>query len=136
MRSFCSLPVFLSLTILLSLYVVKISKQQLSMILNGKLKKRRLLTLFAFVLISTSVHSQTQKDVKEQNKDSLCLDSLKSYSDTTSLRTNHSNQLLLLRKAKSNNRLSKGFNLPKYNPYKKKFSDLQILKTIGSHISK
>lgn len=136
MRSFCSLPVFLSLTILLSLYVVKISKQQLSMILNGKLKKSRLLTLFAFVLISTSVYSQTQKDVKEQNKDSLCLDSLKSYSDTTSLRTNHSNQLLLLRKAKSNNRLSKGFNLPKYNPYKKKFSDLQILKTIGSHIKK
>lgn len=130
------MPVFLSLTILLSLYVVKISKQQLSMILNGKLKKSRLLTLFAFVLISTSVYSQTQKDVKEQNKDSLCLDSLKSYSDTTSLRTNHSNQLLLLRKAKSNNRLSKGFNLPKYNPYKKKFSDLQILKTIGSHIKK
>lgn len=106
------------------------------MILNMNLIKSKLLTLFAFVLISTSVHSQTQKKVKEQKTDSLYLDSLKSYSDTTSLKPDQYNQLLPLGKAKNNKRLSKDFKLPKFDPYKKKFSDLQIFRTIGSHISK
>lgn len=100
------------------------------------IKNSKLLTLFAFVLISTSVHSQTQQEVKEHKKDSVCLDTMKNCSDTINLRSNRFNQLLPLNKAKNNKRLSKDFKLPKFNPYKKKFSELQILRDVGSHISR
>lgn len=101
---------------------------------NLNIRTSRVIALFVFfVLISTSVYSQTQTEVKKQPTDSLCLDSLKSCSDTINLRPN---RILFLprSKAKSNKEISKDFNLPKVDPYKKKFLDLQILRDIGSHI--
>lgn len=107
------------------------------MMFNLNLITSRVIALFVFVvLISTSVYSQTQIEIKEQKKDSLCQDSLKSYSDTIGLRQNHLYQSLPQSKEKSSKRLSKDFNIPKTTPHKKKFLDLQILRTIGSHISR
>lgn len=81
-------------------------------------------------------YSQPQVKEKEQKNDSLCLDSLKSYPDTISLTQNHLYQLSAPTKAKSSKSISKDFNFPKIDPYKKKFTDLQILNDIRYHLSR
>lgn len=131
MRSLCSLSLFLSIAIRCPSLI-----QQLGMIFYLNLRISRLLTILVFVLVSMSAYSQPQVKEKEQKNDSLCPDSLKIYPDTISLTQNHLYQLSAQTKAKSSKSISKDFNFPKIDPYKKKFTDLQILNDIRRHLSR
>lgn len=88
--------------------------------------------------MSCFAFSQTHTDRKDNNQDSLCLDSLKSCSDTIRFELHPVARRLSVSKSYKYNVTKKTttFNLPKVDPYKKKFSDLQIFNAIRPHISR
>ena len=71
------------------------------------LKKK--IGLFVLLLTSSFAYAQNCQDCKEAKMDSLCHDRSKCKVD---------------------------IKYPKIDPYKKKFADLQIINTIGSHIKR
>lgn len=107
--------------------------------MKSKLSKTRYAALLAFVLMSVPTFSQTHNTGRnEGNRDLLCQDSLKNCPDTIGL-DSHS----VIRRIPMTGTYKKGvtknpnnIKSPKIDPYKKKFSDLQIFNAIRPHISK
>lgn len=97
--------------------------------------RNRLLALSFIVLVSVPAFSQTQ-NLKGNIKDSLYQDSIKSCPDTVRCKLNSPFYYLPTSGIHKSKRHSQNFNLPKIDPYRRKFADLQILRTIGSHISR
>lgn len=106
--------------------------------LISNLKITRSIALLTFVLMSCFAYSQTYTDKKENNQDSLCLDSLKSCPYTISFELHPAVRSLSVTNTHQYNvtKNPNSFNLPKVDPYKKKFLELQIFKAIRPHISR
>ena len=95
------------------------------------LKKK--IGLFVLLLTSSFAYAQNCQDCKEAKMDSLCHDRSKCKVDITQTESYLWYQRKSLVSKEPTPALLK---YPKIDPYKKKFADLQIINTIGSHIKR
>ena len=100
------------------------------------LKKK--IGLFVLLLMSSFAYAQNCQDCKEAKMDSLCHDRSKCKVDITQTESYHWYQRKSpVSKEPTPAKVSPDLlKYPKIDPYKKKFADLQIINTIGSHIKR
>lgn len=112
------------------------------LIFNLNIKHVKYIIILALFPIAGFVYAQNPKIIinTEASKDSLNQTYNRINSDTTSirLRMRFINSFPAYKDQRSPY-TSLNYNLlksPKYDPYKKKFTDLQIINIIGSHLSR
>ena len=94
--------------------------------------------LFVLLFMSNFAYAQNCQDSKEAKTDSICHDCSKYEADTTQTGSYMQyRRILPMSKKPTPAKVSPDvLKYPKIDPYKKKFTDLQIINTIGSHISR
>ena len=103
-----------------------------------KLKRTRVLFLWAAITIPTT--SFAQKNVVENvaKRDSVCRKEQKALSDTTAcylyLRFQGFSPLILKRKEQEKRFNPKALSWPKFDPDKEKFNNLQLINILGEHL--
>ncbi len=99
---------------------------------------RKYLRLFMLCLFGVFNMASWAQDKKEDYQDSLSLDSSKSCPDTIRLELYPMIHSLSFDDSHKYNTTKKqnNFKLQKFDPYKKKFFDLQIFDAIRPHISR
>lgn len=91
--------------------------------------------LFVLLFISNFAYAQNCQDSKDAKTDSTYHNRSKCEADTTL--TGSYRRILPMSKEPTPAKVSPDLlKYPKKDPYKKKFTNLQIINTIGSHISK
>jgi len=94
--------------------------------------------LFVLLFISNFAYAQNCQDCKDAKTDSIYHDRSKCEADTTQTGSfMQYRRILPVSKEPTPAKVSPDLlKYPKMDPYKKKFTNLQIINTIGSHISK
>ena len=106
--------------------------------LIDKLKRTRVLFLWAAITIPTT--SFAQKNVVENvaKRDSICRKEQKALSDTAAcylyLRFQGFSPLILKRKEQEKRLNPKVLSWPKFDPDKEKFNNLQLINILGEHL--
>lgn len=94
--------------------------------------------LFFLLFMSSFAFAQNCQDCKEAKTDSICHDRSKCETDTTQTGScMQYRRIFPMSKEPKPAKVSPNLlKYPKIDPYKKKFTDLQIINTIGSHITR
>ncbi len=100
------------------------------------LKKK--IGLFVLLFMSSFAYAQNCQDSKEAKTDSICHDCSKCEADMTPTGLcMQYRRIFPTSKEPTPAKVSPDLlKYPKMDPYKKKFADLQIINTIGSHIKR
>ena len=106
--------------------------------LIDKLKRTRVLFLWAAITIPTTSFAQKHVIENVAKRDSVCRKEQKALSDTAAcylyLRFQGFSPLILKRKEQEKRFNPKALSWPKFDPDKEKFNNLQLINILGEHL--